>query len=88
MTAVIEEVNIDPLTLIDFELEAPCENADQCGGSAEWKFVRSCCGEQNLTCTECKVWVLDWLSRQKNVRCFVCDSISPVEKIFMTIEPV
>lgn len=50
MTEVLGETDLDWLTLIDYELEKPCEAKQVCDKTAEWKFVVKCCGFELFFC--------------------------------------
>lgn len=49
-------LDIESIEALDFEYAPPCDwNEGDCGKTAEWKMVVSCCGHMFLFCEQHKV---------------------------------
>lgn len=67
MTAIIEDTDIDWMTILDFESDMACEGKDECDKPVEWKMTNTCCNASFLICTPCKVDFDEWLEAAKDV---------------------
>ena len=80
MTEVLGETDVDWLTLIDYELEKPCETKRGCDKVAEWRFILKCCGGSIFFCTQHKEFEVQWVIRHSGqvVNCLKCQHRFPL----------
>jgi hypothetical protein len=72
MTQIIEETDLDWLTLIDYEAEVPCESTLNCSQTAVWKCRTACCGTVFLMCDKCVIDLEKFLDAIPGATCMAC----------------
>lgn len=91
MTATINEVDTDFLSILDFEYAPPCETPSGCDETAKWKVRVGCCGHVWLLGQKCVDQIIEWYGQAKStpgltVRCVYCSNSVQARTFIHSIE--
>lgn len=86
MTLTDEGLDTDLESLLDFELDVPCDVSHKCGLAAKWYAMTACCGWTIVLCDEHKDAIIALMEKKVLTQCEKCESIGTFNILIHKIE--